>query len=534
MTKPLFPLLVAGTLLLVACQPWYRDDLRRGQKALSQPMTEALLDKAHRAHDAGDEKRAIALARDAVVRAPGSGPAYEALARYLRAAGRRQEACFIAQRGLQYSNAAELRQILIEDALADGLTSAALDWVAPATVVGATAAGIPGAADLARAETLSSTDPKQALAAYATWLETYGVPDHPILRAAVERIVGAAWADESTHAMLSALLDAADQEAASGHAAVALVLYSQLFYELPAEAQAQHARGYLYAAAAAKDPAAIEPRAYDLAVQGDAALAKGGLGQAIQNYRRAVARAPWWSTAQHNLAILFEMAGRTDEARRTREIAQRLQANLSRPPPAPEPARASLDYDPTLDYPDTDGDGITDFVDECPNEIGPADRQGCPDPDPDRDGDGVVDRLDNCPDEVGTEVNHGCQNAQLVVIGSDELTLLDRVAFRTRNSSVIVKSSLRVLDNVAAVLGAHPEITKVRIEGHTDSQGNDAKNMSLSQQRARAVRDYLLERGIDFSRLEAIGWGESKPIASNKTRKGREENARIELHIIKE
>lgn len=531
MTKPLFPLLVAGTLLVVACQPWYRDDLRRGRKALRQPSADAVLEKAQRAHNAGDEKRAIALARDAVVRDPRSGPAYEALAGYLRAAGRRQEACFIARRGLEFSNSAALRRILIENSLADGLTSAALDWVDPATVQAAAAAGIPGVADLARAESLASTAPGQALAMYAAWRETYGVPDHPILRADAERIVGAAWADESTRTRLSGLLDAADREAAAGHVAVALVLYSQLLAEVPAEVQAQHVRGYLYAAATAKDPGAIDPRAHDLAVQGDAALAEGSLGQAIQLYRRAVALAPWWSAAQHNLAILFEMAGRTDEARRTRDIAQHLQANLSHPPPPVERSLASRDDDLALDYPDTDRDGLNDFVDECSNEAGPARNQGCPEADPDRDGDGVVDRLDNCPDEIGTDVNHGCQNEQLVALTSDQLTLLEKVSFRTRKPSAILERSRRVLDNVAAVLGAHPEIAKVRIEGHTDSRGSDSKNLRLSQGRAQAVRDYLIVAGIAPARLEAVGYGESKPIASNESRSGRETNDRIEFHF---
>ncbi len=375
------PLLLAGAVLVSACQPWYRDDLRRGQRAVHQPSAEALLEKARQANDGGHPQRAIGYARDAVVRYPTSGPAYLGLAGYLRAAGREDQARFIARRGLEVSGLAGLRRFLIDGYLAGNLTSAALDLVNPATVQDAAAAGIPGAAELARAERLSSTDPGRALAVYSSWLDAYGAPDHPLLRAAADHIVDAAWADHSTHAVLAGLLDAAYREAAADHRELALALYSHLYGELPGEVQGQHAQGFLYAAATARDPAAVDPLAYRLAVQGDAAAAAGKLGPAIHLYRRVVALAPWWSAAQHNLSLLLDLAGRTDEARRAGEVARRLEADLAHPPLALEPPQGPPSDELVDTIPDTDGDGLNEVDDECPDRAGPSENRGCPDAD---------------------------------------------------------------------------------------------------------------------------------------------------------
>jgi OOP family OmpA-OmpF porin len=82
------------------------------------------------------------------------------------------------------------------------------------------------------------------------------------------------------------------------------------------------------------------------------------------------------------------------------------------------------------------------------------------------------------------------------------------------------------------VLKDLPEIKKIRVEGHTDNVGGQAHNMKLSQGRANAVRDYLVGKGIDGARMESVGFGPDKPIASNKTAKGRAENRRTEFNII--
>jgi len=182
--------------------------------------------------------------------------------------------------------------------------------------------------------------------------------------------------------------------------------------------------------------------------------------------------------------------------------------------------------------PDNDGDGILDADDQCPNDAGSPENNGCPDPD--RDGDGVPDRIDNCPDDPGTPENHGCQEKQLVVIGAGQLEILEKVFFKT-GSAKLQKRSWALLDNVAAVLIAHPEIRKIRIEGHTDATGSLRYNMILSKKRANTVVRYLVGRGqVSKSRLVAQGFGPKKPLVPDATtREERAMNRRVEFHIVK-
>lgn len=178
--------------------------------------------------------------------------------------------------------------------------------------------------------------------------------------------------------------------------------------------------------------------------------------------------------------------------------------------------------------PDNDEDGILDGADRCPNEPGPVANNGCPDSD--RDGDTVVDRLDNCPDEAGTVANQGCRRRQQVVIREGQLEILDRVYFRT-NSDQILRRSNRLLNNVADVINNHPEITMIRVEGHTDDRGDDDYNLDLSRRRAASVVAYLVRRDVDAGRLQARGFGEVNPIETNDTREGRAANRRVEFNL---
>ena len=178
---------------------------------------------------------------------------------------------------------------------------------------------------------------------------------------------------------------------------------------------------------------------------------------------------------------------------------------------------------------DRDGDGLMDAVDQCPDQAGPAENRGCPDTDLDEDG--VIDRVDNCPDEKGSEKNYGCKEKQLVVITRNQLKILDVVHFETGKARIKSRSH-KLLDNVAAVLGKHPEIKRIRVEGHTDDKGDDAFNKDLSQKRAESVRAYLVGKGIGEDRLEATGFGEEKPIAENTSSKGRAQNRRVEFNIV--
>jgi outer membrane protein OmpA-like peptidoglycan-associated protein len=178
---------------------------------------------------------------------------------------------------------------------------------------------------------------------------------------------------------------------------------------------------------------------------------------------------------------------------------------------------------------DNDKDGVSDSADRCPNEPGPAANRGCPDTD--RDGDTVVDRLDNCPDQAGSPAKQGCVDEQSVRLEDGRLDLLDKVYFAS-NQARILPRSFPLLRNVAKVLVAHTGITRVRVEGHTDDRGDDAYNLDLSQRRAEAVVAFLVEQGVAAERLEAQGFGETKPKEPNATPAGRAKNRRVEFHIV--
>ena len=207
------------------------------------------------------------------------------------------------------------------------------------------------------------------------------------------------------------------------------------------------------------------------------------------------------------------------------------------PPLAPPPAPVKV---AVVEPADRDHDGIIDSKDACPDEPetknGHQDDDGCPDevpqppPDADRDGDGVPDRFDNCPDEPGPASNQGCVEKQLVQITTVRLEILEKVYFKV-NQAVIERSDA-VLENVVAVLKAHPELKHVLVEGHTDSRGPPDFNQKLSDQRAAAVVKFLVGKGIGRERLKAQGFGPSRPVADNATPDGREKNRRVVFTIL--
>jgi outer membrane protein OmpA-like peptidoglycan-associated protein len=207
--------------------------------------------------------------------------------------------------------------------------------------------------------------------------------------------------------------------------------------------------------------------------------------------------------------------------------------------------------------PDRDHDGVADFLDECPDEPGPVSNNGCPIKDSDHDGipddqdrcpddpgdaahagcpfhdadgDGVPDELDNCPNERGTASNFGCTTKQLVELADDRIIVLERIRF-AGDSSQIDRASLKVLDNVVAVLKVHPEITHLRVEGHLDNRGDSHASLTLSQARADRVAAYLISHGVTDDRIDSVGYGGDQPVASNLTETGREANRRIEFVI---
>jgi len=182
-------------------------------------------------------------------------------------------------------------------------------------------------------------------------------------------------------------------------------------------------------------------------------------------------------------------------------------------------------------WPDTDSDGLLDPDDRCPTEAGPADRQGCPLKD--ADGDTVPDDVDNCPKVKGDPKNQGCpkEQAQLVVITREKLMIKQKVFFDTGKAS-IKPMSFQLLTQVAQVLVEHPEIERVRIEGHTDNVGKPDSNRLLSQKRAEAVRDFLTSKGVAAARLESQGFGPDRPADVNSTAAGRENNRRVEFVVV--
>ena len=179
--------------------------------------------------------------------------------------------------------------------------------------------------------------------------------------------------------------------------------------------------------------------------------------------------------------------------------------------------------------PDTDGDGVTDKSDKCPTVKGPADNGGGPWPD--TDGDGVLDKDDRCVDVKGTVANQGCpemSEEQVMKLNAYAKTIL----FNS-GKATFKKETYPVLQAIAAILKEFPS-SRFIIEGHTDSDGKDAMNQTLSENRAAAVKNYLIENGIAAERLNSAGYGESKPIDTNKTAKGKANNRRVEVRLIKE
>ena len=180
---------------------------------------------------------------------------------------------------------------------------------------------------------------------------------------------------------------------------------------------------------------------------------------------------------------------------------------------------------------DSDGDGVADTADRCPGTpSGTAvDGNGCPLPD--TDGDKVVDRDDKCPNTPpGLEVDsNGCQRLFNVAAGKTTL-VLSGVNFRS-GSSALTTTSRPILDRVAEALVNNPTV-KVEVGGHTDNSGSAATNRRLSQARANSVRAYLISKGVDGSRITAVGYGPDSPTVPNTTRANRATNRRVELKQV--
>lgn len=176
--------------------------------------------------------------------------------------------------------------------------------------------------------------------------------------------------------------------------------------------------------------------------------------------------------------------------------------------------------------PDTDGDGINDEEDKCPTVAGVARYQGCPVPDTDKDG--VNDEEDKCPSEAGPASNFGCPVIDVVVVEKVNKAA-QNIFFKTGSAKLLAKS-YKSLKDVAQILKGNSTY-KIDVDGHTDNVGTDEMNQKLSESRANSVKQYLIGNGIEESRITSTGYGETKPIADNKTAAGRAKNRRVEMHL---
>ena len=178
---------------------------------------------------------------------------------------------------------------------------------------------------------------------------------------------------------------------------------------------------------------------------------------------------------------------------------------------------------------DSDGDGVPDYKDECPDTpiaaVGFVDEKGC---ELDSDGDGVPDYKDACPQVAGVKENKGCPE-----IKREVRQLLQKamqgIEFESGKATIKAKS-YPLLDQIAQIFLENEDYI-IEVQGHTDATGKAEANKKLSQDRADAVKKYLANKGVAESRMTAVGYGQEKPIADNKTKAGRQKNRRVEFNI---
>ncbi|HEX4459925.1 MAG TPA: OmpA family protein [Polyangia bacterium] len=193
---------------------------------------------------------------------------------------------------------------------------------------------------------------------------------------------------------------------------------------------------------------------------------------------------------------------------------------------------------------DNDGDGIPDAQDKCPND--PEDKDGFQDddgcPDLDNDGDGIPDSVDKCPNEPetfnGIDDTDGCPDsgsgaAGTIAITGGKIELPEAIQFEEGSDRLIARSQ-SLVERVAEKMKANPQVKRIRIEGHTDDVGSPKKNLELSQLRAEAVRAFMIRKGVEADRLQAVGYGDTHPIDKRKTAEARAKNRRVEFIIVEQ
>jgi OOP family OmpA-OmpF porin len=187
--------------------------------------------------------------------------------------------------------------------------------------------------------------------------------------------------------------------------------------------------------------------------------------------------------------------------------------------------------------PDNDKDGILDKDDLCPNnpedKDGFEDQDGCPDPD--NDADRIPDKSDACPNNPetynGFEDKDGCPDKGSVIIEENQIVILEKIYFET-DSAEIQKRSYPIIDAVAATLIGNPQIQLIEIQGHADERSSDEYNIRLTRDRAAAVLQALVQRGVDPGRMRSGGYGERCPIDPAHNETAWEKNRRVEFKIL--
>ncbi|HYP74796.1 MAG TPA: OmpA family protein [Polyangiaceae bacterium] len=188
---------------------------------------------------------------------------------------------------------------------------------------------------------------------------------------------------------------------------------------------------------------------------------------------------------------------------------------------------------------DNDRDGITDALDKCPlvpeDLDSYQDEDGCPDPD--NDSDGIPDTEDLCPNEketVNGYADHdGCPDVEQVRVVGEKIVLDEQVLFET-NLSEIRPESNKLLERLVNLLNQHPEYSKVSVDGHTDERGSDELNQRLSEERAKSVMNFLVAHGVSADRLSARGFGASQPRIDRGDPLAYALNRRVEFHVTRE
>jgi OOP family OmpA-OmpF porin len=210
---------------------------------------------------------------------------------------------------------------------------------------------------------------------------------------------------------------------------------------------------------------------------------------------------------------------------------------LDKCPDDPEDRDGFQDEDGCPDI-DNDQDGLPDAVDRCPND--PEDRDGYQDddgcPDLDNDGDDIPDAVDRCPNEAetrnGIDDADGCPDSGGVAAA--DVLVLPSIAFDAGKSNISTAAEA-LLDRVADKLQAMPAVRRVRLEGHVDSREPQRPSATaLSSARALAVRSYLMKRGVDGARLQAVGYGAGRPFDSGDSAAAHASNRRVEMIVVEQ